>query len=564
MKKKIISIIICTVVFLSFVFSGCGNSSTTSSTTTGTTTQPAQTTTEPEEWETFSFTVMGNDRGADAADTPANEYWLEVMQDKLQMYLDIDWIFVPGAEYDEKININLSSGDLPDFFMLPFLYNPTQMANEGFFLDFSQYNMTNYIAFVDQTRQGVSGVSMEDGTMPTLWLVILPTMPENNMPTLQTNAVYNYTAFQREGLEIPSTMNELLEVARTLKASYPTSYPINVNYIGVFAFFHAWHVYANQNGAGTLYWDGTQYIFAGMQPEYKEALRFISKLYAEGLFDPEYIVDTVDTVKTKMLTEENFILMNSWRTHNSEYTRDSNGEMTFVSAFVPDNPEYGKAWQTFGLDNQVWVLNWNTFAVSSETDNPELLTKIIDMQFTPEIYEITSWGIPGVTYKVDGNGNYQFVDEFFDADDPARVSDKYGLWNDRSLRSNPGLRVVQDNLPRAISFPDADYTYFGGKYEEGIPVEQTEFFRNSPWPNEYIPPHYDSPILNLTVEENSAVSQILTLLNTYTAEMQAAFIAGDYDVDNDWDSFMETFMSYELQTVIDIHNAAAQRYFDAR
>lgn len=564
MKKRSTILIICLAMLITFVFAGCNGGTTTTTTTTTGTTAPGETTTAPAEWETFSFSVMGNDRGADAPDTPANEYWLEVMQEKLQMYLDIDWIFVPGAEYDEKININLSSGDLPDYFMLPFIYNPTQMANEGFFLDFAQYDMSNYVALVEQTRQGVAGVSMENGMMPTTWIVVLPIMDADKMSTLQTNAVYNYTVFQRENLEIPATMDELLEVARVLKERYPSSYPINVNYIGVFAFFHAWHVYANQNGAGTLYWDGDQYTFAGMQPQYKDALKFIAQLYDEGLFDPEYIIDTVDTVKTKMLTEENFMLMNSWRTHNAEYTRDSGGDYVFVSAFVPDNPTYGKAWQTFGRDNQVSVSNWTTFAVSADTENPELLTRILNMQYTPEIYEITSWGIPNVTYTIGDDGQKRFVDEFYEADDPARVSDKYGLWNDRSGRSNPGLRVLQDNLPRAISFPDADYTFFGGKYEEGIPVEQTEFFMNTPWPNDYIPPHYNAPVLSLTVEENTQVSQIMTLLNTYTSEMQAAFIAGDMDIDAEWDSFMDTFMSYDLQTVLDIHNAAAQRYFDSQ
>ena len=92
---------------------------------------------------------------------------------------------------------------------------------------------------------------------------------------------------------------------------------------------------------------------------------------------------------------------------------------------------------------------------------------------------------------------------------------------------------------------------------------RSEFYKNTPWPNEYIPPTYDAPIIKFTVEENTEVSNLMTLLDTFTSEKEAAFIAGDESFDA-WDEFMTEFESYELDRILEIYNAAAKRYFDAQ
>jgi len=572
MNKKLLVLMLVLVFIALSVFTGCSGdktSPTDQTDKTNPTAKPQGDSTGQDNsggdkpQETFSFTAMVNSRGVDDTNTVANTAWLKKMEDLMGMKVDIKWNYVPVAEYDDKMKILLSSGDLPDFFLLPFIYNYTDMANEGYFLDFAKYDMPNYMKLVDQAYNGRMNITMENGMMPAIWQVGLPTVEADRMPIFLTNCMWNYTAFQREGIKVPETLDEVYQAAKAFKEKYPNSYPVNVNYGGVFAVFHAYHIYANLDGAGTLYWDGDEYTFAGLQPEYKLGVEYLRKLYAEGLFDPEYIIETVDTIKTKMLNEVNFMLLNSWRTHATEYTRDSGYEKTFVAAFIPDQPEYGKAYQTFSRANEVSLSDWTVHCVNSEFPQPELMAKFIDLQFTPEVYEITSWGVEGVTYNVGADGQKRFIDEFFEADDPSKVADKYGLWNDRSGRANPGLRLIQDNVAREISFPLNDYLYFGGKYEEA-PMQQSTYFKSQSWPNDYMPPWFNTPAIKLTAEENEEVAAILTQLKTYTSQMQAAFISGDESMDN-WDGFIDTFKnSYDLQRVLDIHNAAAERYFQKK
>ena len=546
MKKKSLLIIISLILVLTLPFVGCSSNGD-GGTTTGT-------------MDTFSFAATLHTRGVDDSGTVAQEAWLEKMGELMGMNVDIKFTYIPAGEYDTKINVQLSSLELDDFFMLPFIYDYTQMANQGYFLDMAKYDMTNYLAIIDKVPNGRMKLFMESGMFPALWQVGLPTVAENAAPQPLTGTMWNYSALQEMNLEPPGTLDELYEVSKAIKAEYPNSYPLNVNYIGVFSVFMAYHVYANQNGAGTLYWNGEEYTFAGLQPEYKLGVEYWNMMTKEGLFDPEYIIDTVDTVKSKMLNRENFLLLNTWRTHPEEYTRDS-GTDKFVLSLIPNNPDYGLAYQTWGTDNQFWMTNWTMYAINEETKEPELLTKFIDLQFIPDVYEITSWGVKDVTYTVQADGTKKFIDEFYEAADPAVVADKYGLWNDRSGRANPGLRVIQDNTARADSFPNPVATYFGGKYEEAD-ITATEYFKKIAWPNEHIPPWYQPPAISLTEEESATASAIITQLQTYTAQMQAGFISGEHDIDSDWDSFINTFKnSYDLQKVLDIYNAAAERYF---
>lgn len=560
MKKRSLTLLLALAMGLSIPLNGCKSETgqTESKQTESKQTESKQTETTKKQ-ETFKFSAMLNGRGVDDTNTAANKAWLKKMEELMGMKVEIEWKYVPNAEYDDKMKILLSSNDLPDYFLLPFLYDYTQMAKEGYFLDLAKYDMSNYLKYVDQAKDGRMTAFMDDGTMPVLYQIILPTVEKDKTPIFQTQSMYNYTAFQKEGIKVPETLDDVYNAAKQFKAKYPKSFPVNVNYAGIFSVFYAHHVYANLDGAGSLYWDGKQYTFAGLQPQYKEGVEYLRKLYAEGLFDPEYIVDTPDTIKKKMLNENNFMLLNSWRTHPTEYTRDSGNKTTFVSAFVPDNPKYGKAWQTFSRANQVELMGWTIHAVNSEVKNPELMAKFLNFQFTPEVYEITSWGVKDTTYTIGADGKKKFIDEFHKAEDPSKVADKYGLWNDRSGRANPGLRTMQDNMAREISFPLNDYTYFGGKYEEA-PIQQSTFFKNLKWPNDYIPPTYDGPTLRLTKDENAEASSILTQLVTYTSQMQAKFISGEESMDK-WDSFMNTFKnSYQIQRVLDIYNAAAKRY----
>jgi len=548
MKRKLVTML-CLVLMLSLVLT------------------PALITGSADSGDSYSFTAMVSGLGNDAPDTPTNLAWQAKLNEMMGMDININWIYTPGAEYDDKMKVLLGTGELPDYFMLPFIYDYVPLANEGVFLDLAQYEMTNYLAMVDLVDNGRAMAFTERGLLPALWTIGTPSIDPGRSNIPNNITVFNVTAFEREGIEMPVTLNEWYEAAKAFKAIYPNSYPINMNYLGVYTVFQAYRIYSNEQGAGTIYWDGEQYTFSGLQPEFKYGIEYLRKLHEEELLDPEYIIETVDTVKSKMFNEINFMLINSWESHAAEYTRDVGGEFIFAAGInmYNDDPEYGVPFLQFGRANMYSMSNWSTYAVNANVDRPEIMAKIVDLQFSPELYSIAGWGVEGLSYELDADGSRKPIAEILDAPPAERpmLADRWGIWYTGKV--NPGLRGVQfPALARAIPVDNTyNYCFVGGKLENTRMVD-TEFFTNLPWPNDYISPWFDSPNLGFTDEEATEASNLLTILQTYTRQMQAEFISGQKSM-SEWDAFIESFENdYNYQRILDIYNGAAARYFAAQ
>lgn len=62
-----------------------------------------------------------------------------------------------------------------------------------------------------------------------------------------------------------------------------------------------------------------------------------------------------------------------------------------------------------------------------------------------------------------------------------------------------------------------------------------------------------------TEEENSAIADIKTTLETYVDESMARFATGDLDLDKDWDSYLEELEAIGLSQYIEISQTAYDR-----
>ena len=86
-----------------------------------------------------------------------------------------------------------------------------------------------------------------------------------------------------------------------MKEAYPDSYPYaskTKEHI-----FRDWAFGWGIGGANyPTYYDETAKVwkYATIQPEHKEMLDFMKKLYNEGLLDPEFMTDTDDSWTAKM------------------------------------------------------------------------------------------------------------------------------------------------------------------------------------------------------------------------------------------------------------------------
>jgi putative aldouronate transport system substrate-binding protein len=546
MKKMARTLCFLTAVFmLAFAVAGCTNN----------TNKPSESVSESVSEKptggvlSFSATLPSN--GVDNQNSLVGKEWLKQMDAKMGKKMDIKFNYIPGSEYDEKVKLMIASNDLPDFFVTPLFYDITEMAVQGQILELSQYKdlMPNYMNYLSKVKNGMKRITNTEGEMYYFKEPSTPRFPEDKGMLIQNTSAYRYDVFKANNIKIPETLDEVYTAAKKLKELYPDKYPVATRWNSLRSLFSAHHV------KDDIFWDGSKYVYGVLDEGYKDALQFANKLYAEKLLDPEYTIDTDDTLQRKALNGDNFMWLTQWFTSPGEYTRTANDGKIFAVSLYPDNPKYGKAWQEV-VNGNTPDLGWGTYCISAKAKNPEELIKLIDYQYSEENMRLVTWGIEGTTYTIGEDGNPTFVDSLKTAKDPWLEGDKYGIRASRHY--NPGLQIVSD--ARAfVDFAATDYTVFNGEYKE-VPIEKSPFLRDLPMPkNDYVPSWLNEPSIQFTSDESQQISEILNPVKTFVTEEQAKFVSGKASF-GDWSKFIEKVKKMgNIDKVLEIYNNAAKR-----
>lgn len=68
-------------------------------------------------------------------------------------------------------------------------------------------------------------------------------------------------------------------------------------------------------------------------------------------------------------------------------------------------------------------------------------------------------------------------------------------------------------------------------------------------------------LFTLNADETATVQRYYTDISTYVAEQVGKFLIGELDIDENWDTFVETIDSMGIDEVIDAYTSAGERYF---
>lgn len=511
-------------------------------------------TSEPKEGdkeEVIRFSVTLPSNGVDNPNSLVGKEWHKRMEAYMGKKVEIKYNYIPASEYDEKVKLMIASDDLTDFFATPLFYDTTEMAAQGQLLELAQYkdSMPNYMKYISKVKNGMKRITDSEGKMYTFKETATPRFPEDRGMLIQNTAGYRYDVFKENNIKIPGTLDEYYAAAKKIKELYPNKYPVATQFNSLRSLFYANHV------RDDIFWNGEKYVYGILEEGYKDALQFANKLYSEKLLDPEYTIDTNDTLKRKALNGDNFMWLGQWFTTPGEYTRTASDGKIFAVSLYPDNPKYGKAWQEV-VNANTPDLGWAVYGLSSKVKNPEELIKFIDYQYSEEMIRLITWGIEGTTYTIGEDGVPTFIDSLKNAKDPWLEADKYGMRASRN--HNPGIQMVNDS--RAfVDFAPKDYTVFNGKYEE-VPIEKSDFLTSLPMPeNEYVPSWFSEPSIQLTGSESQRISEIMNPIKTFVTEEQAKFVAGKNSFDN-WQVFIDKVKKMgNMDEALKIYNDAAQR-----
>lgn len=224
--------------------------------------------------------------------TMTDNLWTDLYKELLNVEVAYDWIVKSGDEYDQKINITIAVGDIPEFVTVDTL-QVKQLAEAGLIMPlediYEQYA-------TDFTKQ----VMLETGTSPFDAATIdghLYALPNVDSTLMLADLIWIRTDWLKAlNMEPPTTIDELIKIAEAFcKADFDGNGVDDTIGIGICkdlwgglfgmrGFFNGFDSYPeiwveDENG---------KLVYGSTLPGTRDALATLHDMYLKGLIDPEF------------------------------------------------------------------------------------------------------------------------------------------------------------------------------------------------------------------------------------------------------------------------------------
>ena len=276
--------------------------------------------------------------------------------------------------------------------------------------------------------------------------------------------------------------------------------------------------------------------YAYSSDEYRETLKYINKLYTEGLIDQDVFTMDYAQLIAKCTTGRvlNYMFVNNSPVSNSEYEQYTLG---IKEPFTGYNGE--KMWTAYSLPASTSGQFMITYKCAEKgEDAVKAAVRWMDHWYSDEGIIAYFMGVEGVTYEKDENspGGLKLTDMVLNSPDGRtfeQVLAEYVPW---AGGSNPSV---------------ASNEYFKGGETWPVCLEAVEGLRN------YYPETVWAPFDRYyTTEESAEMAAIKPEQETYWKEWRAYFITGQKDVNDDavWAEYVKGYEGVKNPRYMEIYN----------
>ncbi len=267
------------------------------------------------------------------------------------------------------------------------------------------------------------------------------------------------------------------------------------------AFGHRFHWdYSN------LIEQGGMLFHAPLHPENKGAIRFLRKLYKDGLLDPEFAITSGKQERTKISSGKVGFYHHNWRLAlETHQVNQQLWEKHPDALFVPIPPPKGPNGLRGCYARPATELNSRLTAIGAKSEHAEKAKQFLDYTCSDEGNMLTSWGVEGRDYTIE-NGRVMRKPQATELDYVTSV----GIQEFSHIIANPDP-IATDTGPIAQSALDIGYKY-GTK---------------------------DLVLYSIA---SSAKEYEATLKDIITENYQRMIVEYDNDLDTMWDKFVDTYM----------------------
>ncbi|WP_223829357.1 ABC transporter substrate-binding protein [Paenibacillus arenilitoris] len=478
-------------------------------------------------------------------DYATNEFTKE-LEEKTNIHLE--WTIVPQKNLSEKLNLTLASGDYPDI-LLGMGVNKTQevaYGAQGAFLPLNDLI----------EKYGVETKKLIE-TMP-LFKESISSLDGNIYSLPKVNQCFHCTMSQKMwiyepwldklGLPMPTTTEEFYNVLKAFQEQDPNGnnkadeIPLMTKVGGWNAdlddFLMNSFIYNSKDPAapGLFVKDG-EVTAAYNQPEWKEGLKYLHRLYNEGLLAPESFTQDGNQMNAIGNNPDHVLLGAALGGWQGEFiTLDDTNDKRWLG-YKTVSPLKGPAGIQYAAYNPVEYLT-GQFVITKANKYPEASFRLADMLYNWDVTMRLARGTEGEYWKkaepgdvgIDGNPakwvgiphkNEPTQNDYWQELGPINLSNELRL-----SQKNNGAEDLEVIL----------YNETKTKYEPYKPDVSM-----------IVPP------LIFNEEQSSELAGLQKTIDDYKKEMLARFITGDADIDEDWDSYLKTLSDMNLDRYLQIY-----------
>lgn len=441
---------------------------------------------------------------------------------------------VPSDAFAQKKNLAFASMELPDIFFAGRLTETDEVTygKAGLLIpleDLIDKYAPNLKKLMDENPNIKKSITTGDGHIYALPQI--GNVPRDLCDKIWINAKW----LDNLGLKMPETVDELYAVLKAFKENDPNGngkadeIPFSstgINYNMMYNFGIVDSRFNNNNG---------KIEYAPMTNNYKECLRFMKKLYSEGLLDNEFLTQTSQQMTAK--GNEGRIGMFS-------------AADAFLVVKTEDDENY-KPLPPLTSDvhsEKVWGkssgINRGRFAITKNNKYPEATMRWIDYLYSEEGGILATSGREGedwqwtddtktswTRYKPDGMNAEEYRAGFVTPASGSVVPCYY----DKTYVLKQLLKPMYENGPVNRLDKDVEEAY--------VPY----------WKDFY-------PLVYHSEENEKKLETMKTDITTYVEQMDAKFITGVENIDGKWSDYINKLKTMKVDEMIRIYQEAYDGY----
>ncbi|WP_230986645.1 type 2 periplasmic-binding domain-containing protein [Cohnella fermenti] len=473
-------------------------------------------------------------RWGNMGDSFTKNSWLQELEKNSNV--KINWQVISNTDWETQKSVLLASGKMPDIIVGDLAFGDSDIVN----------NLTLFRPLDDYIDQYMPNLKAAMAEMPDLKK--LSTFPDGKIyslparlpsrPYASQQPVINKEWLDKLGLKAPTTLDELYTVLKAFKEQdpngnqkadeipYSDTKDIDMNLFTPFGI-------TDLRGNHMMIKDGKpEYI--PTSDNYKAAITWANKLYAEGLIDQETFTQDETMLTAKRQNPDAAMIGFSYQwTPDAVFGPWSKQYETIAPIAGPDGEKY-----QIGDPNGL-SFRRNELLITTASKYPEVAARWADQFYTGEASIQNFWGAIGTSISKNDDGTYTLMDP------PDGTSADAWYW-DSSLRDF-GPKYVSPEFEKKIRLDPSS--------GDGLKLTLDSLGKD------YVTQPF--PDVMYTVDEYAELPTLTTDIESYIKSTRAKWITKG-GIDQEWDGYVKKLNDMGLQKLIQIYNDAYDRYMTVK